>query len=104
MYQLFIVGLPRNMREGELLELISPYGSVDDLKIIRDKETGRSKAYGFIIISDKRVADRVIANVNGATIDDRTLTVRFAADNNSRQKDHRSGHVKIDNPKLRPKV
>jgi len=79
MNQLFIVGLPRDMREGELLELISAYGSVDDLKIIRDKETRRSKAYGFITMSDRPAAERVIANVNGATIDDRTLTVRYAA-------------------------
>jgi RNA recognition motif-containing protein len=44
MYQLFIVGLPRDMSEPELLELITAFGGVDDLKIIRDKATRQSKA------------------------------------------------------------
>jgi RNA recognition motif-containing protein len=85
MYQLFIVGLPRDMNESELLELISAYGSVDDLKIIRDKETRQSKGYGFITLSDRSAAERVIQNLNNAMIDDRTLTVRYA----DLGKDHR---------------
>jgi RNA recognition motif-containing protein len=52
MVKLFIVGFPKDMDEGELLEICSNYGVVDMVKVVTDKETGISKSYGFLFMND----------------------------------------------------
>lgn len=79
MVKLFIVGIPRDMEETELLEIFSAYGQVDSV-IITDKETGKSQGYGFIEMTDQMGADRAITAMDGATIDDRQISVRVADD------------------------
>jgi len=66
------------MDQTELLELFSLHGLVELVTIVTDKETGISQGYGFIHMSDEAGAGRAIAELNGATIDDRTITVRIA--------------------------
>jgi RNA recognition motif-containing protein len=78
MVNLFIVGFSRNMTEIELLEIFSNHGQVEKVTIVRDKDTGMSKSYGFITMTDQLGANRVIEALNGATIDDRTISVRLS--------------------------
>jgi RNA recognition motif-containing protein len=78
MTKLFVVGFPRDMDKTELLELFSLHGLVDLVTVITDKETGVSQGYGFIHMNDEAGADRAIAALNGAEIDDRKITVRVA--------------------------
>jgi len=66
------------MDKTELLELFSLHGLVDIVTVITDKETGVSQGYGFIHMNDEAGADRAIAALNGAEIDDRKITVRVA--------------------------
>lgn len=66
------------MDKTELLELFSLHGLVDLVTVITDKETGVSQGYGFIHMNDEAGADRAIAALNGAEIDDRKITVRIA--------------------------
>lgn len=49
---IFIAGLNYNMSEAELGELFAEYGEVVSVKIIMDRETGRSKGYGFVEMAD----------------------------------------------------
>ena len=55
---IFIAGLNYNMSEAELGELFAEYGEVVSVKIIMDRETGRSKGYGFVEIADDEAGDK----------------------------------------------
>jgi RNA recognition motif-containing protein len=78
MVKLFIVGFPRDMEETELAEFFNVYGEVCAVTIITDKETGVSQGYGFLTMIDQDSANRAIAALDGATIDDRQISVRVA--------------------------
>jgi RNA recognition motif-containing protein len=78
MIKLFIVGFPRDMEESELAEFFNVYGEVGKVTIVTDKETGESQGYGFLTMTNQIGADRAIAALNGATIDERQISVRIA--------------------------
>ncbi|TFF33961.1 RNA recognition motif domain-containing protein [Mucilaginibacter psychrotolerans] len=78
MTKLFIVGIPRDMEEIELVELFSIHGLVNIVTIVSDQTTGESKGYGFITMEDKAGAERAIAAFDQAEIDGRVVSVRFA--------------------------
>jgi RNA recognition motif-containing protein len=78
MTKLFVVGFPRDMDQLELLELFSLHGAVDLVTIVTDRETRESLGYGFVHMNDTAGAQRAIAALNGAEIDDRKITVRIA--------------------------
>jgi RNA recognition motif-containing protein len=80
MAKLFIVGIPRDMEEIELLELFSTYGLVNIVTIVTDQITGESKGYGFITMADVTGAERAITALDQAEIDGRVISVRFAED------------------------
>lgn len=82
MAKLFIVGFPKDMEEIELVEMFSIYGTVHSVTIITDIDTGESKCYGFITMTDQQGAERAIEAMDGASIDDRQISVRFADDKN----------------------
>jgi RNA recognition motif-containing protein len=83
MAKLFIVGFPKDMEEIELVEMFSAYGTVNTVTIVTDQHTGESKGYGFITMTDQAGADRAIAAMDGAEIDDRKISVRIAEDKNA---------------------
>jgi RNA recognition motif-containing protein len=78
MAKLFIVGFPKDMQEIELVEMFSAHGTVNTVTIVTDKNTGESKGYGFITMTDDAGAERAIQELHGIQIDGRTLNVRFA--------------------------
>lgn len=78
MNALFAVGFSRETGEIELNELFSQHGSVRTLTIIWDQRTGDSKGYAFIHMLDQASADRVIHQLNGIRLGNRTLSVRYA--------------------------
>lgn len=85
MIKLFVVGFPRDMREIELLELFTLQGQVDQVTIITDKDSGESKGYAFVQMTDQHGADRAIAALNGLNIGEREISVRIAEDKRSVQ-------------------
>jgi len=78
MAKLFLVGFPKDMQEIGLVELFSAHGTVNTVTIVTDKNTGESKGYGFITMTDDTGADRAIQELDGLQIDGRTLNVRLA--------------------------
>ncbi len=78
MAKLFIVGFPKDMQEIELVEMFSAHGTVNTVTIVTDKNTGESKGYGFITMTDDAGAERAIKALDSITIDDRKISVRFA--------------------------
>lgn len=75
---IFIAGLNYNMSEAELGEFFAEYGEVVSVKIIMDRETGRSKGYGFVEMADDEAGDKAIAALNEVDMDGKTLSVSVA--------------------------
>ena len=75
---IFIAGLNYNMSEAELGELFAEYGEDVSVKIIMDRETGRSKGYGFVEMADDEAGDKAIAALNEVDMDGKTLSVSVA--------------------------
>ena len=75
---IFIAGLNYNMSEAKLGELFAEYGEVVSVKIIMDRETGRSKGYGFVEMADDEAGDKAIAALNEVEKKKKTLSVSVA--------------------------
>ena len=72
---IFVGSLPFSIDEADLRESFEAYGTVDSVKIITDKFTGRSKGFGFVEMSNDEEAQKAIDELNGATVDGRTIVV-----------------------------
>ncbi|MDR2682307.1 MAG: RNA-binding protein [Dysgonamonadaceae bacterium] len=89
---IFIAGLSFKVNDAELANFFEEYGTVRSAKVITDRQTGRSKGYGFVEIDDEEVANQAIAELNGAEYDGRTLSVSEARAKEERpQREFRSG-------------
>ena len=83
--KLYVGNLSYETSEGDLRDAFSEYGEVASAKIIMDRDTGRSKGFGFVEMGNED-ADKAIAQFNGAELDGRTITV-----NEARPRPERSG-------------
>ena len=86
MKKLFVGGIPYAWDNRELEDLFAQYGAVESAVIIMDRETNRSRGFGFVEMSDDSAADNAISELNDSEVDGRTLTV-----NEARPKDNRGG-------------
>ncbi|MFT4071367.1 MAG: RNA-binding protein [Dysgonamonadaceae bacterium] len=75
---IFIAGLSYNINDADLKELFGEYGAISSAKVITDRETGRSKGYGFVEIEDQVAGQKAIEELNGAQYDGRTISVSEA--------------------------
>ena len=78
MKKIFVGNLSFNMTEGELRSLFEPHGSVESVLIVTDRNTGRSRGFAFVEMTDSSAADQAIAALNGKDLGGRTLTVNEA--------------------------
>jgi cold-inducible RNA-binding protein len=76
--KLYVGNLSYNMSDADLQTLFSSYGSVDSARVITDRDTGRSKGFGFVEMSNDAEAQAAIDGLNGYETDGRTLTVNEA--------------------------
>lgn len=76
--QLFVGSLPFRMSDDELKELFTEFGEVSSAKIISDRETGRSRGFGFVEFDSEDEAQAAIKAMNGKDVDGRALTVNVA--------------------------
>jgi len=72
---IYVTNLAYTTTEEELSQLFEPYGSVESVRIITDRETGRSRGFGFVEMPDATEARAAIAGLNGTALGGRTLTV-----------------------------
>jgi cold-inducible RNA-binding protein len=75
---IFVGNLAFTTTEQDLLQLFEPYGSVDATRIMTDRETGRSRGFGFVEMPDNRAAQMAIDALNGTSLAGRALTVNEA--------------------------
>ena len=72
---IFVGSLPFSLDEADLRDSFGVYGTVNSVKIITDKFTGRSKGFGFVEMENDAEAEKAIEELNGATVDGRTIVV-----------------------------
>ena len=75
---IFVGNLALTTTEEDLRQLFEPYGTVVTLKIMTDRETGRSRGFGFVEMADRQAAHTAIERLHGRTLAGRALTVQAA--------------------------
>lgn len=75
---IFVGNLPFSATSADLEELFGEYGSIDSAAVINDRETGRSRGFGFVEMSDNAEATKAIEELNGYELGGRPLTVNEA--------------------------
>src|SRR5262245_30496210 len=76
--KLFVGNLSFQTTESDITSAFQAYGPVESVSIITDRDTGRSKGFGFVVITDESSADKAIAELNGSQLGGRALTVNEA--------------------------
>jgi RNA recognition motif-containing protein len=76
--KLYVGNLTYTMASSDLEQLFTPHGKVESAEIIADRDTGRSKGFGFVQMSSDDEAKTAIEALNGKEVDGRALTVNEA--------------------------
>ena len=87
MKSIYVGNLPFQTTEEDLEELFSAYGAVESAKVISDRETGRSRGFGFVQMDDGD-ADEAISKLNGEDFQGRTLRINEAQERSPRKPQH----------------
>lgn len=75
---IYVGNLPWRTTAEDLRALFEPYGTVENARIVTDRETGRSRGFGFVDMLEDEMADRAIAELNNYEYGGRPLTVNEA--------------------------
>ena len=76
--KLFVGSLSWNTDDRGLREAFSPFGEIAEATVIVDRDTGRSRGFGFVTFEDDEAADKAIAAMNNTELDGRTIKVDVA--------------------------
>jgi RNA recognition motif-containing protein len=76
--KLYVGNLGYGIGDSDLEKLFTTYGSVRSAQVIKDRDSGRSKGFGFVEMGSEQEAQAAIAALNGKEIDGRTLAVNEA--------------------------
>ncbi|KAG0583298.1 hypothetical protein M758_3G126200 [Ceratodon purpureus] len=77
-YRCFVGGLAWATTDGHLEDAFRPFGEVVQSKVISDRETGRSRGFGFVTFADEAAMNEAIKEMNGKELDGRNITVNQA--------------------------
>ena len=75
---LFISNLSYNISDEDLRQLFADYGEITSAKVIMDRETGRSRGFGFVELSDDELAKKAIEELNQASYDGKVINITEA--------------------------
>ena len=87
---IFVGNLAFSTTDHDLRQLFEPYGVVDKINVITDRDTGRSKGFGFVEMPDTAAAKAAIQGLNGKELEGRALTVNEAKPREPRRETSRS--------------
>ena len=76
--KLYVGNLAYGVSSSDLEQMFEPYGTVQSAQVIVDRDTGRSKGFGFVEMASDQEAQAAIAELNGKQVDGRALTVNEA--------------------------
>lgn len=75
---IYVSGLSFRINDDDLRQLFEEYGEITSAKVITQKETGRSRGFGFVEMPDDEAAQRAINELSGAEYDGRTISLNEA--------------------------
>jgi RNA recognition motif-containing protein len=75
---IYVSNLSFNVQDEDLKDFFAPYGEVSSAKIINDRETGRSRGFGFVEMSDDAASQKAINELDGAAVEGRNIKVMEA--------------------------
>lgn len=75
---IYVSNLGFNVQDEDLKEFFAPYGEVSSAKVIMDKLTNQSRGFGFVEMPDETASKKAIAELDGATVENRTIKVNEA--------------------------
>jgi RNA recognition motif-containing protein len=78
MKNIFVGNLDFAATESSIRTLFEPYGNVERVNLVTDRDTGRSRGFAFVEMTDSAEADRAIAALNGTELDGRALNINEA--------------------------
>lgn len=78
MTKLFVGSLPFDVSEDQLHQMFVPFGTVTSARLMNDRETGRSRGFGFVEMSTEAEAQAAIAALNNSTVGSRQIVVNVA--------------------------
>ena len=94
MKNLYVGNLPHSTTEADLRAFFEAHGAVEKVSSVTDRETGRSRGFGFVEMTDSSAGEQAIAALNGAELGGRTLTVNEAKPKSERPKNTGRGFGK----------
>ena len=75
---IYVGNLSYRVKEADLRQVMEEYGTVESVKLIIDRDTRKSKGFGFVEIADDAAGAKAIAELNGAEYEGRTMVVKEA--------------------------
>jgi RNA recognition motif-containing protein len=90
--KLYVGNLSYEIDNAALEQMFSEYGTVDDAKVIMDRDTNRSKGFGFVEMGSSSEAQAAMTALDGKEVGDRTLKVNEAKPRESGGRGGRGGH------------
>jgi len=91
MTKLYVGNLSYGTTEDRLRQKFEEFGAVESVNIVKDRETGRSKGFGFVEMVDENDANSAIEKLNSSDLDGRTMTVSNARPRQDRPSAPRGG-------------
>ncbi len=88
---IFVGNLSFNTSEEELRQIFEPYGQVDRVSILTDRDTGRSRGFGFVEMANSEEGEKAITSLNGSQVGGRTINVNEARPKTERAGEGRGG-------------
>jgi RNA recognition motif-containing protein len=86
MKNLYVGNLPHSTTEAELRNAFEPHGAVEKVSLVTDRDTGRSRGFAFVEMTNASEADKAIAALNGTELGGRALTINEAKPKTDRPK------------------
>ena len=100
--RLFVGGLPYSIADSQLEEMFSKMGTVVSATVITDRDTGRSKGFGFVEMENDKEADEAIEKLNETELEGRKIAVNIARPREERPRsDNRGGGPRRDDRRPR---
>ena len=85
---IYISGLSYGINDADLNELFSAYGETSSAKVIMDRESGRSRGFGFVEMTSDTDGQKAINELNGAEYDQKTISVSVARPREERRRNN----------------
>lgn len=78
MKKIFVGNFAFNMTEAELRSMFEPFGAIESVALVTDRDTGRARGFGFVEMPNDGEAEKAIAGLNGKDVGGRTINVNEA--------------------------